>query len=797
MTSLKTNSRQRLILFTILLGLQVSILYGQKFSISGTIEDKQSGERLIGANIYDSLTYRGVSSNNFGFYSLTLPGGLIRLIYSYVGYQPRVINLDLKKDTVINISLESFTNISEVIIRADAAKSAVRSNQISMTELSGASINKIPVLLGEVDVLKALQLLPGVQSGTEGTSGIYVRGGGPDQNLILLDGVPVYNVNHLFGFFSVFNSDAIQTVKLIKGGFPARYGGRLSSVLDIRLKDGNNKKFEVDGSVGIIASRLTVQGPIKEGKTSYIVSARRTYADILAQPLIRYAASKSGQAGSSGGYYFYDLTAKINHRFSDRSRLYLSAYSGKDKAYIHIKEKQNDYRHRENLGLSWGNLTTALRWNYVFSPRLFSNTTLTYSKYNFITSMDMTETEEYTLQNRLAFSYDSGIRDLAAKIDFDYQPAPSHSVKFGYGHIAHQFKPGVSVYQMEEEGMASPLDTTYGNKNIHAQELDAYVEDDWQIGTRFKVNGGLHGSAFHVQDSTYWSFQPRLSALFMISENWSVKAAYSHMSQNIHLVSNSTIGLPTDLWVPSTALIKPQKSIQYALGTVYDFPKGIEVSLEGYFKSMNNLIEYKEGSSFFSINDDWENKLEFGRGISYGGELLIRKKMGKTTGWIGYTLSRTERKFENISFGEWFPYRYDRRHDISIVLNHKFNDKIDIGLTWVYGTGNAVTLPVMMYTREFWPGHSLYPNQIMVYEGRNSYRMPAYHRLDLGINLHKEKKWGIRTWSFGAYNAYSRQNPFFMTQSPVHTQEGDVGILFRQYSIFPIIPSVSYSFKIK
>jgi hypothetical protein len=795
---------RRIICFIILVLIALP-LTAQKFTISGTIEDRSSGERLINANIYDPVAYRGVISNNYGFYSITMPAGPVKLVCSYVGYKPQDIRMDLRKDTVINLMMEPVTVLEEVTIRAESARPALRSTQMSMTELSGQSIEKIPALFGEVDVLKALQLLPGVQSGTEGSSGIYVRGGGPDQNLILLDGVPVYNVNHLFGFFSVFNTDAIQTVKLIKGGFPARYGGRLSSVLDIRMKDGNNKKLGVEGSVGLIASRLTVEGPIIKDKTSFIVSARRTYVDVLAQPLIRYMGRQNGQNGSSGGYYFYDLTAKVNHRFSDRSRLFLSAYAGRDQAYIKIREESMDALSKQDLGLGWGNITTALRWNYQISPKLFSNTTLTYSKYDFLTSQDATQTVSDTVQGRYAFSYDSGIRDLAARIDFDWQPGPDHSVKFGYNHTFHQFRPGITVYQMNEGGAGAGIDTTFGNTNINAQELDGYIEDDWQIGTRFKVNAGLHASAFKVEDSTYASLQPRLSAMFMISENWSIKAAYTHMTQHIHLLSNSTIGLPTDLWVPSTALIRPQKSIQYAIGSVYEFKEGVELSVEGYYKSMSNLIEYKEGSTFFSLSDDWQDKLEFGRGIAYGGELLVRKTAGKTTGWVGYTLSWSKRKFDNISFGEWFPYRYDRRHDISIVVNHSFSKRIDVGATWVYGTGTAVTLPVMAYTRTVWPvtKQSMMnsflpgPSTIMAFEGRNGYRMPAYHRLDIGINFHKEKKWGTRTWSFGAYNAYNRQNPFFMTQTLFQPGNGPMLVQFKQLSLFPVIPYFSYNFKLK
>ncbi len=769
---------------------------GQKYTISGYIEDKATGERLLSANVYNPETYQGVITNNYGFYSLTLNRGAQKLTYSFVGYQAQTIDINLLKDTIINIILNPIINLDEIVISAEQAKSAVRSTQISMTELSAKDIKSIPVLLGEVDVLKALQLLPGVQSGNEGTSGIYVRGGGPDQNLILLDGVPVYNANHLFGFFSVFNPDAISNVKLIKGGFPARYGGRLSSVLDIRMKDGNNKNFAAEGSVGLISSKLTVEGPIIKDKTSFIVSGRRTYIDALAQPLIRWSNARNGNGNTTGGYYFYDVTAKINHRFSDKSRLFLSTYLGRDQAYLRIKDKGSSYLYEDDFGLGWGNVTTALRWNYVVSPKLFSNTTLTYSKYNFVTGLESSQTENDVLKDRFAFSYDSGIYDWAGKIDFDYLPDPNHSVKFGYNHIFHTFSPGVTVFQVGGEGME--IDTTFGNQDIFAQELELYIEDDWQIGTRFKANFGIHGSAFNVQDSSYFSLQPRFSARFMINENMSVKAAYSHMTQYIHLLSNSGIGLPTDLWVPSTALIKPQKSVQYAFGLVYEVQDGIEISLEGYYKTMDNLIEYKEGASFFSFGGGWEDKLEFGEGNAYGLEFLARKQFGKTTGWIGYTLSWANRRFDNISFGEWFPYRYDRRHDVSIVFMQQIKENIDLGITWVYGTGNAVTLPLEKYgsMSSFWYDF-MYFNDIEHFENRNNYRMPAYHRLDIGLNFHKETKWGTRTWSVGAYNTYNRKNPFFLDFDEEYVADGPNNVVLKQYSLFPIIPSISYAFKIK
>jgi outer membrane receptor for ferrienterochelin and colicin len=788
------------ILVLALLFILPAVTQAQRFSISGTAEDMETGEKLISANVYDANTLKGITTNAYGFYSLTLPAGKVRLTCSYIGYQSVYIDFTLRKDTLINLKLKPVINLDEVIISAQKAKSAVQSTQMSVTELSAKAIKSLPMLLGEVDVLKALQLLPGVKGGNEGTSGIYVRGGGPDQNLILLDGVPVYNANHLFGFFSVFNPDAIQSVKLITGGFPARYGGRLSSVLDIRMRDGNNKKFSAEGSVGIISSKLTLEGPIIKDKTSFIVSARRTYIDVLAQPLIKLMSEENSNL--SAGYYFYDLNAKINHKFSDRSRLFLSAYSGRDKAYIRSTEKGeiqgNRYRYDTDGGLGWGNITAALRWNYVITPKLFSNTTITYSRYNFLTSMMNQEKSNDTIQSKFQYVYDSGIIDWAGKIDFEYLPDPNHSIRFGYNQIYHTFKPGVSVLSVLGEGNFG-IDTTFGNKNIYAHEGALFAEDDWTINSRLKANVGLHFSGFKVSDSTYTSLQPRVSLRYLVSEKVSVKAAFTTMSQYIHLLTNSTIGLPTDLWLPATEKIRPEEATQYAVGVVYEPSEGIELSLEGYYKTMKNLIEYREGASFFSFSDDWQDKIETGDGRAYGVEILARKQVGKTSGWIGYTLSWSERKFANISFGEWFPYRYDRRHDISIVINHQINDHIDLGVTWVYGTGNAVTLPLEKYvSNTSFKDKYLYYTTIETFDNRNSYRMPAYHRLDIGINFRKERKWGERVWSFGAYNVYNRKNPFYLQFGLEYNGPMErATTVLKQYSLFPIIPSISYSFKIR
>lgn len=781
--------------------------FAQTFTISGFVSDAVSGEKLIAASVYDVKTYQGTQANEYGFFSLTLPEGTYEIAFSYVGYQDKKFEIILDKDQTINVDLTGTINLDEAEIIGQRVDKIEKRSEMSTIDLQMRKVKELPVLLGEQDVLKVIQLLPGVQSGGEGTSGLYVRGGGPDQNLILLDGVPIYNASHLFGFFSVFNADAINSVKLIKGGFPAHYGGRLSSVIDIRMKEGNNKKFKGTGSIGLISSKLTLEGPIKE-KTSFIVSARRTYIDILARPFIKAANKRTSREGSesSGGYFFYDLNAKINHTFSNKSRLYLSGYFGKDKFYLKDKYKYTNDNVKTSVvddnSLKWGNAIAALRWNYVISPKLFSNTTLTYSKYGFqIQSIYEEENEIPGLETNKQLSkykYFSQIDDFAAKVDFDYSPKSNHLIKFGTGLTHHTFTP--STFNIVIKGNNESVDSTIGNPIIKALELRTFIEDNIEINKRLKANLGVHFSNFFVDGVTYSAIEPRASIRYMINETASAKASYADMTQYLHLLSNSGIGMPTDLWLPPTKKIKPQKSKQVALGLAKTLKKDFEVSLEGYYKVMTNLIEYKDGASFFDddINANWEDKVAQGKGTSYGVEFLIEKKVGDFTGWVGYTWSKTDRLFDEINFGEAYPYKYDRRNDIGLALSYKFNDHVDMGFVWVYGTGNAVTLGLERYNSfsgvfqnnggpNFWYGN----NEIEHIEHRNNYRMPSYHRFDVGVNLHKDMKWGKRTWSFGLYNAYNRQNPFLLN----FTYDFQGNRYLQQTSLFPIIPSFSYQFE--
>lgn len=770
---------------TFLLG-AVGLLQAQSsYTLSGYITDVENGESLIGATILDARSGKGTISNAFGFYSLTLPADSLKIRVSYVGYATLSDDILLNQNQSKNFQLQPGDLLQEIVVTADEL--IEQAPQMSTIDVGIDKIKALPALLGEQDVLKSIQLLPGIQSGTEGSSGIYVRGGGPDQNLILLDGVPVYNASHLFGFFSVFNPDAINKVSVIKGGFPARYGGRLSSVIDISMKEGNKKEFAGSGSIGLISSKLTLEGPIKSEKTSFIVSARRTYIDLLARPIITAAT----QGDEVGGYFFYDFNAKINHTFSDKDRLYWSFYGGDDKFYARSKydyvSDNVTYEGKDETGLGWGNIITAVRWNHVYTPKLFSNLTATYSRYKFRIFFESEETNSRD-NDRVyeGFEYNSGITDLALKLDYDYLPAPNHSIKFGAMGIRHEFNPGANAYRSSEI-----RDTTIGGDRTPAGEFSAYVEDDFSVGKMLRFNAGLHAAMFNVDGKTYASLQPRISGRLLLPGNLAWKASYAEMTQFIHLLTNGGIGLPTDLWVPATDLVKPQESWQVATGLAKTYGK-YELSVEGYYKEMDNLIEYEEGASFFNTTEKWDDKVESGTGRSYGVELFVQKKTGRINGWIGYTWSNTTRQFDNLNFGKRYPYKYDRRHDLSVVGIYNLSDTWDFSGTWVYGTGNAISMPQSSYpyfnTSFYQYG---YYQQIENFGERNSYRMRAYHRLDVSFTKTQTKGKTERSWSFGAYNLYNRKNPFFIDQS--YDNRGNRK--FVQYSLFPIIPFVKWDIK--
>jgi hypothetical protein len=766
-------------------------VHAQKYTISGFLSDSTSGESLIGASVYDIKTLQGTTTNLYGFYSLSLnKGDTVKLGLSYLGYTKIKKTFILKGNLALSFKLKPMTELKEVVVTADKVESIEKRSQMSAMELTSAEIKSLPRFMGEVDVLKAIQLLPGVQSGVEGGTGVYVRGGSPDQNLMLLDGVPIYNASHLFGFFSVFNADAINNVTLLKGGFPARYGGRLSSVIDINMKEGNQNKYRGKIGIGLIASNMMFEGPIQKGKSSFIITARRTYIDILLQPLIRSASDGKGTAG----YYFYDVNAKLNYRLGNKDRLFLSFYSGKDKFYATGKDNTSSHESSNEFGLGWGNITSVLRWNHQFAPKLFLNTTVNFSQFQFVTGIKYDDKNLQTNeQSNAEAQYLSGIRDWSLKTDFDYLPSPDHFVKFGTNAIAHRFKPG--AFAVKSSGNNSSLDTILGPPNIDAIEMAVYAEDDYKVNDKMKVNIGLHASGFQTEGKFYSSLQPRLSGRYLLGKNWSAKASYSKMSQYIHLLTNTGIGLPTDLWVPSTKNILPEKSWQVAAGAAKTLPwKELELTIEGYYKEMKGVIEYKDGESYLNSSSDWQSKVEAGTGWAYGAEFMVQKKTGKTTGWIAYTLSWSNRQFPNINNGNTFPFHYDQRHNVSFVMNRQLTPHIDFSVTWVYGSGAAVTLPTDQYQGiDASPNNGQFSNSnaIDAIPSRNNYRMGAYHRMDISMNFTKQKKHGLRTWNISVYNVYNRKNPFFLSFNTNNQGEK----VLTQYSLFPILPSFSYIYE--
>ncbi len=762
-----------------------SSLAAKTITISGFIEDAASKERLIGVNVFIPGTTSGTASNTYGFYSLSIEPETdsLNVTVSYLGYESKRFRISANRDYILDVALSPASiQLEEALVVAEEIQA--QKTQMSTFTLSSKEIKQIPAFLGEVDVIRAIQLLPGVQSGGEGTTGFYVRGGSPDQNLILLDGVPVYNASHLFGFFSVFNADAIKNVQLTKGGFPARFSGRLSSVLEIDLKEGNMREFHGEGSIGLIASKLTLEGPLVKDKTSFMLSGRRTYYDLLVRPFL--------PDNTDGGYYFTDVNVKLNHHFSRKDRVYVSFYTGLDKFFTRYKESGFSGGSQEDAFetfLKWGNYTGSTRWNHLFSDKLFGNLTASYTQYRLSLGAEETLSEPGGETRNFGFEYSSLIRDYGLRYDMDYVLNNKHTLKMGAAYTYHIFKPGVA--QIADEFDGRKIDSILNlSQPIYANEGVLYVEDDFIVNDKLRINYGLNYNLYFTSEAFYHSLQPRFSGRYLLRDDWSVKASYAYMNQYIHLLSNNGIGLPTDLWVSSTEKVRPQISQQIAIGSTRNVRGNMfEFSVEAYYKWMDNLIDYKEGASFLSTTD-WQNTVETdGRGQAYGVEFLIRKNKGKTTGWIGYTLAWTNRQFDNINQGNTYPYKYDRRHDISVVVNHKFSDRFDMGLTWVYGTGNTFTAPVAKY----FLGGSFSGNVDAVdrYSERNGLRMPAYHRLDIGFNFRKKTRWGESVWNISAYNAYSRQNPYFLyLRTDYDTGARNV----YQVSLFPIIPSISYSF---
>lgn len=752
-----------------------------RHTVSGTITDASNGEQLINVTVY-TKTNQAVISNFYGHYSINLkPGETELFIYSY-GYKKVHYTL-LAKDTLINVALIPIENVLEEVV-VKAPRIELTSPQAGIISLKTETVKKMPALLGEADLLKVLQTLPGVKGGTEGTGGIYVRGGSPDQNLILLDGLPLYNTSHAFGLVSIFNSNAISGFTFYKGGIPARYGGRISSVLDIKMKEGNTKKVSGEVNLGLISSSLTLEGPIFKDKTSFIVSGRRTFYDLVTKPFAK---------NNLPIYYFYDLNGKINHVLNKKNKIYLSLYSGSDYTGTKYKSSSNDFnsRYESSDELGWSNFSGSLRWNYLINKNLFSNVSLLYSKYQFKIEQNNVETydSDGKLDNFLN-RYTSGIKDLGIRWDLEYNTPKNYIIRFGTGLIGHEFNPGIKLIVDPQDSSRNAIDTTFHHKT-NVNESFIYLENEINI-KKLSLNVGFHLSVFNVPGKNYGNLQPRLAAKYQITPMLSAKLSYCKLSQYLHLLSNSTIGMPTDLWLPSTKKIKPQQANQFSFGLYYDISGKYILSSEVYYKTMDNLIEYKEGASFYQLNESWEDKVEIGKGKSKGIEIFVQKPEGKVSGWIGATLSKTDRLFSGLNNGVWFPFRYDSRVDISMVGIYKLSENININTVWVFHSGNAVTLATgKIKTFPSDTAGNNFNNWIPNITSKNNFRTPSYHRLDFSIDFIKQKKYFTRTWTFGIYNLYNRLNAFYIYAD----LEGKTPTI-KKLTIFPILPYFKFSIRI-
>ncbi|HTB30546.1 MAG TPA: TonB-dependent receptor [Bacteroidia bacterium] len=751
----------------------------QKFTISGSIKDSASGEELIGVIVeVKELPQTGESTNKYGFYSLTLPEGTYTLLYSYLGYRTDSVKINLNKSTKRNMSMVvAGSSLQEVSIQGARSNENVTSAQTGMVQLNVKEIAKIPVFFGEKDVLKTMQLLPGVISAGDGGSGFFVRGGASDQNLVLLDEAPVYNAYHLLGFFSVFNSDAIKDVTLYKSGMPVEYGGRLASVEDIRMNDGNDQSYHLSGGNGLISSRLNFEGPIKKGKGSFLISGRRTYADL-------FLKLSSNTALKNSSLYFYDFNLKADYILGDNDRIYLSGYLGKD-----VLGADNQF------GINWGNATGTLRWNHIFGAKLFSNTSLIYSNYNY--NIDITSAS-------LNIGIQSTIRDLNLKEEFQYYPNSKNKIIFGFNVIYHTILPG-NITSNDSNINSTHIESRY------ALENSVFASDEFKVSDRIKFVAGIRVTSFSLlgpgtfytydgngiaNDSakystaqfvkTYINPEPRFNATYLLNEVSSVKISYDRNVQNMHLLSNSTSSNPTDLWIPSSNNVKPEIADQVSIGYYRNFLNNkYEFSVETYYKAMQNQIDYKNGAQL-NLNENVESQLLFGQGKSYGAEFFVKRKYGKLTGWLGYTLSKTELQIPGVNNGDWYPARQDITNDVDVVVIYDLSEKWSFSATWIYNTGYPVTFPSGKY--------EVNDNVVYYYTSRNGYRMPAYDRMDVGATYHCKKHPHYQAeWSFSIYNVYDRWNAYTITfqQNPNNSQETQAVLT----SLFGIIPSVSYNFK--
>lgn len=796
----------------------------KQVTVSGFVRDKRSAESLIGASVYEAHSRVGTASNNFGFFSLTLPPGDITIRSSYIGYtsHQHILN-GLERDTVLIIELEPSASLQEVVITGQSNdKQSVLSTQMGALEINQQTIRSTPVMFGEADIIKTLQLTPGVSAGTEGTAGMYVRGGNVDENLFLIDGNPVYQINHIGGIFSAFNPEAISGMDFFKSGFPSRYGGRLSSVVDVHTKEGNMKEYHGSASIGLISGNLNFEGPIIKDRTSFNIGLRRTWLDVLSAPAVAIANKITKKDGTRlrARYAFHDLNLKVNHIFNDRSRMYLSLYNGNDvlkggSTDFPDQDSDNNYNYDSDVSLRWGNIMATAGWTYVFNNRLFGKVSGVFTRYH----SRLRNTEHDVVGNEGDEDYsdsfrenetNTGITDFGLRTSFDYLPASAHHIRFGGDYLVHRFHPEYnrSVAYEKNEETSVEIGQEFANDLLWGHEAGVYAEDDWTLSSAVRLNAGLRFSLFNVQGKTYTGLEPRVSLRWLLDDNLSFKASYSRMNQYVHLISNSFISLPTDAWMPVTRKLKPLISDQVSAGFYYNLNKEYNFSVEGYYKTLDNLLEYRDGHTFTPSFVNWEDKLTAGEGRSYGAEFMVRKETGRTTGWVGYGLSWSDRQFDELNQGARYPARFDNRHKLNIVVMHKISPKVELSAAWSYASGNHVTLSLENYYENGTGSPTNNDNHYMdasesidYYEGRNNYQLPAYHRLDLGIKIYRPKKKGrMGIWTVSIYNVYSRMNPFMIYKSDKTVPDpgssyGKNVPVFKTIGIMPIIPSISYTYK--
>lgn len=767
------------LIFLLILALAEDSHAQENYTVNGIVTDSLSGESLIGVTVkFSSSTQIGTSTNAYGFFSYKLSPGEYSMTVSYVGYRTFVRTVRIDSDKRIDLELVPENSIEEIVVTAEKRNDNVISAQMGVAKVNLSEIRNVPVIFGERDVLKTLQLLPGIKSAGEGNSGFYVRGGSTDQNLILLDEAPVYNASHLLGFFSTFNSDAIKDVSVFKGGMPAQYGGRLSSVLDIRMNDGNKKEYTAEGGIGLISSRLKLEGPIVRDKSSFMISGRRTYADA-------FLALAKDTSIRNNTLYFYDLNAKANYQIDEKNTVFLSGYFGRDELGLN-----------QTFGFEWGNATATLRWNHLYSNRLFSNTSLIYSNYNYVI-------ENFIEENN--FRVSSSIRDLNLKQDFQLSLNNSHNLRFGLDLVNHRIAPGSITSDTRSSVNEETIEQRKGS------EVSAYLSDEWAVNDKFNIVYGLRISSFFLRGpgifnlydaegqiystreyrrgelvKSYYRVEPRLTASYLLTETSSIKMSFTRNSQNLHLMSNSTASSPTDLYIMSSNNVKPEVADQIAGGFFRNFNDDkYEFSTEVYYKTMSNQIEYRSGTDLRG-NKNVESDLLYGVGRAYGIELFIKKRFGKLNGWVGYTLSKSERRFNDLDGGVWFNAKQDRTHDLSLVGIYKAGPRWTFSSTFVYNTGNAVTFPAGKY--------QINTQTYFYYSARNADRMPDYHRLDVAATLEARPGKKLQSsWSMGFYNIYGRKNAYtinFQDDPDDKTKTQAV-----KTTLFGIIPSITWNFK--